>query len=135
MPQICMIYVDMDTMTNRLPLRTLCFLFFLDLATSIQTNAHTHIYLHTPCNYKVDGKPLNMNEGGWDFILEGQDSDKPDLALDLACYKYLDTSQIELDVQPNYVRVTVKKKIFQLALPEEVKPVGRISKTGGWCKD
>lgn len=34
--------------------------------------------------------------------------------------RYLDTSLIDVDVQPNYVRVTVKGKIFQMALNEEV---------------
>ena len=46
--------------------------------------------------------------------------------LDIACYKYLDTSQIDVDVQPTYVRVTMKGKVIQLVLLEEVSPV-RIS--------
>ncbi|XP_012578404.1 PREDICTED: protein tilB homolog isoform X2 [Condylura cristata] len=46
-----------------------------------------------------DGTPLNVNEP-----------------------KYLDTSLIEVDVQPTYVRVMVKGKPFQLVLPAEVKP-------------
>lgn len=36
--------------------------------------------------------------------------------------RYLSTSLLEADVQPNYVRVIVKGKIFQLHLPKEVKP-------------
>jgi len=32
------------------------------------------------------------------------------------------TTMIDADVQPNYLRVTVKGKIFQLRLCEEVKP-------------
>ena len=35
----------------------------------------------------------------------------------------MDTSQIELDVQPTYVRIVVKDKMFQLSLPDEVHPV------------
>lgn len=34
----------------------------------------------------------------------------------------MDTSLIDVDVQTNYVRVTVKGKIFQIAFNEEVKP-------------
>jgi protein TilB len=34
----------------------------------------------------------------------------------------MDTSLIELDVQTNYIKLVIKNKIFQLALPEEVKP-------------
>lgn len=33
----------------------------------------------------------------------------------------MDTSLIEVDLQPNYIRVMVKGKVFQLALKEEVK--------------
>uniref|UniRef100_A0A8C0UK57 Leucine-rich repeat-containing protein 6 n=1 Tax=Cyanistes caeruleus TaxID=156563 RepID=A0A8C0UK57_CYACU len=36
--------------------------------------------------------------------------------------KYLDTSLLDVDVQPTYIRVLVKGKPFQLVLPEEVKP-------------
>lgn len=36
--------------------------------------------------------------------------------------RHLDTSLIDVDVQPTYVRVTVKGKVFQLALSEEVNP-------------
>lgn len=37
-------------------------------------------------------------------------------------YRYLDTSSLQADVQPNYVRVKVKEKYFQLVLPEEIHP-------------
>uniref|UniRef100_A0A803XQ58 Leucine-rich repeat-containing protein 6 n=1 Tax=Meleagris gallopavo TaxID=9103 RepID=A0A803XQ58_MELGA len=36
--------------------------------------------------------------------------------------KHLDTSLLDIDVQPTYIRVLVKGKTFQLVLPEEVKP-------------
>lgn len=35
--------------------------------------------------------------------------------------RYLETSLIDVDIEPNYVRVTVKEKIFQMALNEEVR--------------
>lgn len=35
--------------------------------------------------------------------------------------RFLDTSLISIDLEVNYVRVTVKKKIFQLALAQEIK--------------
>lgn len=34
--------------------------------------------------------------------------------------RYLDTSLIDVDVQPNFVRASVKGKVFQLALNDEV---------------
>ncbi|XP_078396708.1 dynein axonemal assembly factor 11 isoform X3 [Cetorhinus maximus] len=36
--------------------------------------------------------------------------------------KHMDTSLLDIDIQPTYVRVMVKGKVFQLVLPEEVKP-------------
>lgn len=33
----------------------------------------------------------------------------------------MDTSELNVDVQPTYVRVTIRKKILQLVLDEEVK--------------
>ncbi|XP_060840296.1 dynein axonemal assembly factor 11 isoform X3 [Rhopalosiphum padi] len=35
--------------------------------------------------------------------------------------EFMDTSELDVDVQPTYVRVTVRKKILQLALDEEVR--------------
>lgn len=33
----------------------------------------------------------------------------------------MDTSELDVDVQPTYVRVTVREKLLQLVLDEEVK--------------
>lgn len=41
--------------------------------------------------------------------------------LDFLVHRFRDTSLIEVDVQPNYVRVTIKGKIFQMALKEEIR--------------
>ncbi|XP_072007270.1 dynein axonemal assembly factor 11 isoform X2 [Engystomops pustulosus] len=68
-----------------------------------------------------DGRPLNVNEPKLDFTLT-DDEERNQLILDLGIYRHLDTSLVDVDVQPNYVRVTVKSKPFQLVLSEEVKP-------------
>ncbi|XP_070337714.1 dynein axonemal assembly factor 11 isoform X2 [Equus asinus] len=68
-----------------------------------------------------DGKALNVNEPKLDFSLK-DDEKRKQIVLDLAVYRYLDTSLIDVDVQPTYVRVLVKGKPFQLVLPAEVKP-------------
>lgn len=33
----------------------------------------------------------------------------------------MDTSELDVDVQPTYVRIAIRKKILQLVLDEEVK--------------
>ncbi|XP_035905646.1 protein tilB [Anopheles stephensi] len=64
------------------------------------------------------GRPYSLNEPRLDFEFR----DEPDrFELDLHLYKYLDTSLIAVDAQPNYVRVTVKGKIFQLALKQDIQ--------------
>ncbi|XP_029779772.1 protein tilB homolog isoform X1 [Suricata suricatta] len=68
-----------------------------------------------------DGKALNVNEPKLDFSLK-EDEKHNQIILDLAVYRYMDTSLIDVDVQPTYVRVMVKGKPFQLVLPAEVKP-------------
>ncbi|XP_055482524.1 dynein axonemal assembly factor 11 [Psammomys obesus] len=68
-----------------------------------------------------DGKALNVNEAKLDFSVKDDEKHKQ-IILDLAVYRYMDTSLIEVDVQPTYVRVMVKGKPFQLALSVEVQP-------------
>ncbi|KAL5108189.1 Protein tilB [Taenia crassiceps] len=73
--------------------------------------------------FAEDGRPYNINEAKIEFkfyeeILE----DGQYFALDIAAYKNMDTSLIDCDVQTNYVRVTLRNKVFQMALPEEVHP-------------
>ncbi|XP_055711540.1 protein tilB [Phlebotomus papatasi] len=71
-----------------------------------------------PKLFSASGRPFCINEPKIDFHFH----DEPDrFELELLVYKFLDTAHLSVDVQPNYVRVGVKKKIFQLALDEEVK--------------
>ncbi|XP_043922987.1 dynein axonemal assembly factor 11 [Protopterus annectens] len=69
----------------------------------------------------AEGRVLNVNEPKLDFILKDEEHNNQ-FILDLAVYRYLDTSLVDVDVQPTFVRVIVKGKVFQLILPAEVKP-------------
>ncbi|KAI5632165.1 leucine-rich repeat domain-containing protein [Phthorimaea operculella] len=68
--------------------------------------------------FAADGRPFNINQAKLPFKFNDQEPDK--YTLDLSVYKHMETSLIDCNVQPNYVRVTVKDKIFQLHLPREV---------------
>ncbi|XP_012907226.1 dynein axonemal assembly factor 11 isoform X2 [Mustela putorius furo] len=57
-----------------------------------------------------DGKALNVNDPKLDFSLK-DDEKHNQIILDLAVYRYMDTSLIDVDVQPTYVRVMVKGKV------------------------
>uniref|UniRef100_A0A182K1X2 Dynein axonemal assembly factor 11-like CS domain-containing protein n=1 Tax=Anopheles christyi TaxID=43041 RepID=A0A182K1X2_9DIPT len=64
------------------------------------------------------GRPYSLNEPRINFEFR----DEPDrFELDLHVYKYLDTSLMDVDAQPNYVRVTIKGKVFQLALKQDIQ--------------
>ncbi|KAM6456096.1 dynein axonemal assembly factor 11 isoform 1-T2 [Liasis olivaceus] len=96
-----------------------------------------------------EGRVLNVNEAKLPFSLE-DDNENNQFVLDLAVYRHmpvlgekkehlhlmrhLDISFLDVDVQPTYVRVMIKGKVFQLVLPEEVKPdnsIARRSQTTG----
>lgn len=66
-----------------------------------------------------DGRPLNVNESKINFKLT-EDDNGNNYILDYQCYKYIETSLIDVNVQPRYVRIVMKGKIFQLALDEDV---------------
>ncbi|KAK7944477.1 hypothetical protein WMY93_000205 [Mugilogobius chulae] len=69
----------------------------------------------------ADGRVLNANEPKLDFCLT-EDEENNTIVLDLAVYRHLDTSLIDVDVQPSHVRILVKGKVFQMVLPAEVRP-------------
>ncbi|XP_065365575.1 protein tilB [Calliphora vicina] len=70
--------------------------------------------LFAPC-----GRPYNINKPQLQFTLNDEDNE---YILKLEVYKFLDTSHIKVEVEVNYIRVTVKGKIFQISLNGEVKP-------------
>ncbi|KAH8245376.1 hypothetical protein KR032_009547, partial [Drosophila birchii] len=69
--------------------------------------------------FAPNGRPYNMNQAKLPFKLQDE-ADHYQLQLEV--YRHLDTSLIDVDIQTNYTRVTVKGKIFQIAYNEEVKP-------------
>ncbi|OAD52288.1 Protein TILB like protein [Eufriesea mexicana] len=69
--------------------------------------------------FDSEGKPYNANQPKIAFKLDDERySDR--IVLEVALYKYLDTSYVDVDVHPDYVRVTIKGKVLQLTLPSEV---------------
>ena len=58
---------------------------------------------HKPSRFFDDkGKPLNINEAKIDFFYD--DSDDYDIKIEIMTYRHMETSLIELDVQPTYLR-------------------------------
>lgn len=71
--------------------------------------------------FAPDGRILQKNQGKWEFKFE---ETSRTITLDVEISKFIDTSLIDVDVNPTWVRVTVKDKILQLLLDEEVKVDG-----------
>jgi len=62
-----------------------------------------------------------VNEAKVDFTMT-DDEQNNQFILDIMAFKHMDTSLMDADVHPTYVRVILKGKTFQLCLDEEVKP-------------
>ncbi len=71
--------------------------------------------------FKENGEPLNVNTAKINFVLNDEEKEGR-YALSVECYKHLETSLMDVDVQPHYVRVVIKDKVLQIALIEEVNP-------------
>ncbi|GLH16773.1 Protein tilB [Gryllus bimaculatus] len=70
--------------------------------------------------FDKDGHPVNVNEARISFTFT-ESEDLLSFVLDISVYKHLDTTLLDVDVQPTYVRVTIKGKVLQLVLPDDVK--------------
>ncbi|NXT28898.1 TILB protein, partial [Syrrhaptes paradoxus] len=57
----------------------------------------------------AEGKVLNVNTPKLHFSLK-DDEENNQIVLDLAVYRHLDTSLLDVDIQPTYIRVLVKGK-------------------------
>ena len=66
----------------------------------------------------ANGKIMQSNMGKWAFKWF---SEEGKLCLDVAINRYLDTSLIDIDVNPTWIRIEAKGKVLQLILPCEVR--------------
>ncbi|XP_078047860.1 touch insensitive larva B [Augochlora pura] len=78
--------------------------------------------VYTPKLFSPEGRPYNMNQPKIPFTLNVEERDA--VVLEVQMYKFLDTGYVDVDVQPEYIRVTIKGKILQLTLPCEVSVEG-----------
>ena len=69
--------------------------------------------------YKKDGNVLQCNQGGYEWTFD-ETPDKTCITFELGVPRFMDTSMLNVDLQPTYVRVDVKGKITQLCMPEEI---------------
>jgi len=73
-----------------------------------------------PGVYNLRGEIRQCNEGKYDFNFDESDPSK--IVFELSVPKYLETTALDCDINPLYVRCVVKDKVTQLKCPAEVKP-------------
>lgn len=84
--------------------------------------------------YNKNGGVRLANEGKYEWRFD-ETQDKTCVIFEIKIPKFMDTSCINCDLQPNYVRLDIKGRITQLELPEEViveKSKVQRSQTTGW---
>lgn len=57
-----------------------------------------------------DGRLLQCNQGGYKWTFD-ESADKTCIVLDLEVPRFMDTSTMNIDLQPQYVRCDIKGKI------------------------
>ncbi len=69
--------------------------------------------------YNAQGDIRQCNEGKYDFLFS-ESHDKTNVILEFHVPKFMDTSLINVDLNPMYVKFDVKGKITQLKMPNEI---------------
>jgi protein TilB len=74
---------------------------------------------------KEDGTPRLINDGKWPFTID-EDDKNGTVIVRVTFPKFLDTSQLDIDVQPLYFRITMRRpekhdKVIQITFPCEVR--------------
>ena len=71
--------------------------------------------------YNEKGDVRQCNQGGYEYqFYEKNEKGRQIIVLEVNVPKYLDTSKIDVDLNPTYVRMTIKGKILQLSFPCEI---------------
>ena len=84
--------------------------------------------------YTKDGKIRQCNQGRYKWSLD-ESPDTSKLILNMEVPKFMNTDSLNVDLQPQYVRVDVKGKITQVRFDEEIlveRSSVQRSQTTGW---
>jgi hypothetical protein len=73
-----------------------------------------------PSVYKDNGEVRICNQGKYDFKLEEDDIKTGMTIFELKLPKFMDTNQVDVDLNPQYVRVVAKDKVTQLKFTHEI---------------
>lgn len=86
--------------------------------------------------YNKNGDIRQANEGKYEWRFE-ESQDKTCVIFEIKIPKYLDTGSLDVDLQPNYIRMDIKERITQLKIPEDIlveKSKVQRSTSTGWLQ-
>jgi protein TilB len=72
-----------------------------------------------PSVYNTQGEIRQCNEGKYEWLF-GESEDKTALTLEVYLPKFMDTSLVSVDLNPQYIRLDIKGKITQLRFDDEI---------------
>ncbi len=72
-----------------------------------------------PSIYNNFGDIRQCNEGKYEFLYS-ESKDKTCVVLEMWVPKFMDTSLVNVDLHPEYIRMEIKGKITQLKHPDEI---------------
>lgn len=72
-----------------------------------------------PRRLKDNGQVMQCNQGGYEWGFD-ESKDGTCIIFELGVPRFMDTSLLDVDLQPDYVRISVKDKVTQLSMPEEI---------------
>ena len=89
--------------------------------------------------FNTRGEVRQCNEGGYKYTISEtfDEAGTALLCIELALPKFMETSLIDVDLNPTYVRCIVKNRVTQIKFDDEVEiSTGKVvrSKTTGWLK-
>ena len=74
-----------------------------------------------PPVYNEKGDVRQCNQGSYEYsFFEKNEKNRQFIILEVGVPRYLDTSKIDVDLNPTYVRICIKKKVLQLTFPCEI---------------
>ena len=84
--------------------------------------------------YNQQGEVRQCNEGRYEFLFQ-ESKDKTCILLEVQIPRFMDTSLVNVDLHPTYVRLDIKGKFTQLKFEEEIlvdkSKIQRSQTTGG----
>ena len=72
-----------------------------------------------PPVYNKDGKVRQVNQGQYEWRFD-ETPDHTSVIFEIKVPKFLETQHINVDLQPDYVRLDIKGRITQLTHPENI---------------